>query len=374
MKFKQIWMVLLGVLVCGMVGLSGCGGSGGGGEGNGAVDSLPSVDTSTVEGKIKRLSEMIQRSPKSWDLWYQRSELWYEQGNTVQAMADIDRAIQLHVSNPDGYHLRGFYYYIQNKDSAALRDLRRAAEMGSMNPETFYMIGQLHFFRKDYKQALQGYNNAIKLDSTVATYYFARGFLYQTEGKTDTAIEEYKEALAWDPKFIKVLLVLHDLYLDVKKDADQAYAFNDRILKIDSLHPVGRFNQGNFFLTRANNITDEKREVDFTVLVKLAISEYSQCLQRDNRFVKAYYNRGYCYYLIENYPRALADFTQVIELDPFNAKAFFMKASIQEFEGDLESALANYEQAVSLDANFSDAAKAVKELKTKVKAGEGGKK
>lgn len=355
-----------GALLCLGLLFAGCG-EGGKGKGD-ALDSIPLVDTSTIAGRIRLLTSQIQQAPNNTDLWMRRSRLWYEQGNTLQAMEDVTKAIDINITNPEAYHLRGFYYYVQNQDSAALRDLKRAAETGSLDPETFYMIGQLHFFKKDYPGALRGYGNAIKLDSTQPTYYFARGFLYQAQNKTDAAIAEYKTALEWDPKFIKVLLALHDVYLDIKRDPDQAYVFNDQILRIDSLHPVARFNQGNFMLARANIITDEKENINFSVLVKLAIAEYALCLKRDPKFVQALYNRGYCYYLIENYPKAKADFTSVIELDPLEKKAFFMRGSISEFEGDLENARIDYARAAEIDPNFRDAVQAAKELKEKTLA------
>jgi tetratricopeptide (TPR) repeat protein len=345
---------------------SGCG-TGQAGEGT-PQDSIPAVDTSTIEGRIRHTTGLLQQSPNDGQLWLRRSQLWYEQGNTLQAMEDVSKAIEINITNPAAYHLRGFYYYVQNKDSAALRDLKRAAESGSLDPETFYMIGQLHFFAKDYKGALAGYGDAIKLDSTQPTYYFARGFLYQTQNKVDAAIAEYKTALEWDPKFIKVLLALHDVYLDIKHDADQAYVFNDQLLRIDSLHPVARFNQGNFLLARANRISDEAQNVDFMVLVKLAIAEYTTCINRDPKFVRALYNRGYCYYLLENYGRAKSDFSSVIGLDPLEPKAFFMRGSISEFEGDLENARNDYERAAEIDPQFRDAVNAAKELKSKTLA------
>lgn len=346
-----------------VLALTGCG-EGGAGSG-GTQDSLPALDTTSIEGKIRYASGLIQKSPNNGDLWLKRSRLYYEQGNTLLAMEDASKAIELNITFAEAYHLRGFYYYVQNQDSAALRDLKRAAESGSLDPETFYMIGQIHFFQKDYPQALLDYGNAIQLDSTQPTYYFARGFLYQTQGKVDAAIQEYKTALEWDPKFIKVLLALHDVYLDIKQDPDQAYVFNDQILRVDSLHPVARFNQGNFMLARANLITEDARQVDFTVLVKLAIAEYTNCLKRDPKFVKALYNRGYCYYLIENFPRAKSDFSSVIDLDPLDKKAFFMRGSISEFEGDLENARIDYERAAEIDPKFLDAVSAAKELKQK---------
>jgi len=333
----------------------------------GEQDSLSIVDTNSTAFKLKLVNERLATSPGNADIWLERANLFYEMGNLPQAMLDCGKSIELNVTNPDAYHFRGFLHYTQSQDSAALRDLKRAAQLGSMNPETFYMTGQIFFLQKDYPMALEGYNNAISLDSLSPVYFFARGYLYQQQGKIDAAIAEYRLSLERDPGFIKVLVALFDIYMYDKKDPDQAYLFNDRILKVDSMHPVGRYNQGNYFLNRANNITSEEGLIDFQVLLKLAVSEYSKSLSKDPKYALAYYNRGYAYYLLEAYGSAMDDFNKVIELDPMNERAYFMKASIQEFKGDLASALTNYEQSLRLKADFKDASKAVKELKIKLK-------
>lgn len=349
---------------------TGCVGENGAGVGERTI-APSTVGDSSIEGRIQQLTEHIRLSPKNWESYYNRSLLWYETGNTQRAMEDISKSIDLYVKNPDAYHLRGFYLYVQNKDNEALMDFKRAIENGSLNPETFYTVGQIHFFRKEYDLAEDAYTEAVKLDTMQPLYQFALGFMAQERGRTNRAIEHFDEALKRDPTFIKALSALHDIHLNETKDPDLAYFYNDRILVVDSTHPVARFNQGNFFFQRANVITDQAKLPEFQVLLKLAVSEYSTALQRDPNFVNAYYNRGYSYYLMEQYGRALNDFSTVISLDPFNEKAFFMKGSIQEYQGDLAGALSNYQQAEKINPDFKAATNAVKELSTKVQAGKG---
>jgi tetratricopeptide (TPR) repeat protein len=324
------------------------------------------IDTTNPEFKLQRLTEQLKFGPKNWRLWKQRSELYYEIGNIPRAMADIERAIEYSITEPETYHLRGFYYYAQKKDSAALRDFERAAELNSTNPETYHQIGNIHFFRKEFAKADEAYSYAIKLDSMQPTYYLAKGILRESQRKIDEAIQWYDKALQRDPTFIKALLALHDVYLKEKKNPDQAYMFNERVMLIDSTQPLAHFNQGNFFVARANLITDPAKLPDFQVLMKIALSEYNLSLKYDPRFVQALYNRGYTYYVLEKYGQALADFSKVIELDPFHRDAFYMKANIQEYQGDLSSALQNYQRALEIDPKFSDAAVAVKELTAKL--------
>lgn len=335
-----------------------------------ALNDTTPQDTSP-EAQIKRLTAQIKLSPKDHDLYYRRSVNWYDAGNTVKAIQDMDQSISLNNMNPEAYYMRGFYNYVQNKDEKALKDLNRSISANTDNPEVFYLIGQIHFFRKEYKLAEDAYKEATKIDSLQPTYSFALGFMEQERGSTGNAIVYYEEALKKNPAFIKALSALHDIYLNEKKRPDIAMAYNDRIMLVDSTHPVGRFNMGNFFFEKAGNITEQERLPEFQVLLKLAISEYSLCIQNDPDFAQGYYNRGYSYYLIEQYNRAQTDFSTVINLDPYNEKAFFMKASILEYQGNLSGALVNYQQASKLDPNFKEALNAVKEVNAKLEVARG---
>ena len=244
--------------------------------------------------------------------------------------------------------------------------------MGTENSEVFFHIGQIHFFRNEYRLAEDAYEEAIRLDTMNPGYYFAMGFLEETRGRTDAAILEYELSLRRNPTFIKSLSALHDIHLNKKNNQIAAISFNDRILAVDSTHPFGHFIRGNFYFNQANNLTTEKRIEDFKTILKLAIASYTKALRTDPNLSRALYNRGYSFFLLEEYPKALGDFSTVIQLDPYNAKAFYMKASIQEYLGDEAGALANYRQAEKIDPGFRDASEAVKDLEIKMQTSSAG--
>lgn len=351
-----------------------CGSGEEGGQTGNTPDSVPIIDTSSavlpdslpLEDKIRILTDRIKFSAENWQLFYERSLLYYESGNTVQAMADIDKAIDYNVTNPKLRHMRGFYFYVQNKDSLAMHNFKNAADLGSDDPETFYHLGQIHFFKNQFPDALDAYDVAISLDSMEPTYHFAKGFLYQDQKNYKKAIEKYEEALSRNPAFIKALAALHDIYLNVRKDGNTAYKYNERIIIVDSLHPLGRFNKGNYFFEKADNVKNLKDEDEFNLFMRLAITEFSKALIRDPNFSDAHYRRGFAFMMIEQYENAIKDFDKVLELDPVNELAFFMRGSIYELGEDYPSALSNYEQALKLNPQFRDAEVAVREVREKV--------
>jgi tetratricopeptide (TPR) repeat protein len=329
------------------------------------ADTLAGDSTLSPEQKIALLTEQMKFSPDNYQLYYDRSLLWYESGNTVQAIADMDRVLDLSIKLPQGHHMRGFYAYVQNDDSTALKHFKHAAELGSEDPETYYSIGQIYFFRHEYPEALKWYDTAILMDSLQPQYRFAKAFLLESQGKVDESIKAYQEVLRVDPTFIKALAQLHDLFRDKKKDKAAAMAFNDRIMLIDSTHPIGRFNMGNLFMEKGLDapVAKEEDKVKRQALLGIAVSEFSRAIQGDPKFTRAYYNRGYCFYEMQKFNRALDDFKQVTELDPYNEKAFFLMGSIYEYMDQNALALASYEQALVADPKFTDAAQAVRELK-----------
>lgn len=360
---KHTLMVFLAVFAS--VLIFSCGDRGGEGVGTAVIDTTR-IDTADPKVKINRLSQQLKINSSNWNLWYERSMLLYEIGNIEAALSDANKAVEFSITEASAYHFRGFIYYAMHNDSAAMRDFKRASDLDSQNPETYYNMGQIYFMKKNYPEAEKAYDYAIKLDSMQPTYYFAKGYMELQKRNVDAAIKQYDLSLKRDPTFIKALLGMHDIFLAEKHNPDQAYAFNERVLLIDSMQPVAHFNQGNFFIVRANQVTDDKKLSEFQVLLKIALSEFNQSIKYDPKFVQAIYNRGYVYYLLEKYPNALDDFSKVIALDPFNEKAFFMKASIQEYQGDLVSALENYKRAAEIDPSFKDAQKAVKEISAKL--------
>lgn len=362
---------IIAILGCGLMAAvftQGCGGAG-----ERAVVDTVTVDSANTdvpvnpEDEIRRLTEQMKFSPTNYELYYKRSLLYYELGNTVQAVQDMEKSKEYNITNPEAWHMLGFYAYVQNDEELALRYLKNATQQGSENPETFYLMGQIHFLKGNYKDAEGYYSSAIKMDSLSPTYLFAQGFSEQTQGHTNKAIDWYKQSLEVDPGFVKALTQLHDIYRNDKKDYPQAMAFNDRILQVDSMHPVGRFNQGLFFLQRAENITDESKAAEYEVLMKLAISEFGKAVVKDPNFANAYYNRGYCYFMLEQYQKALDDFSSVIEKDPFSYKSFFYQGAIYEYHKDTTAAIGAYRQALQINPNLREAGIAIKELSVKGK-------
>ncbi|MEM6263270.1 MAG: tetratricopeptide repeat protein [Bacteroidota bacterium] len=333
------------------------------------VVSSDTSDTSlTLEKRIDALTQEIKGSPTNYALYEDRSLVYYKMGETQNAQADIEKALEL---NPDGtnlYYLRGFYAY-QNQDTATARQAYNQAEqLGSTNPEVFYQRGQLSFFQQKYEEAVADYRKAAELDSLDPTYPFAEGFLFQRTGNGEAAKEAYRKALELNPQFDKVLLQLHDLELDYFKDPLQASGYNDRVLERNPEHPVALYNKANHFYRTALVHRQSGEREAYQRAANEAVVYYTLAINKEANFADPYFFRGYCYFMgEERLDLAMEDFKKTLELDSTHVQAHFFLGSVYEYYQDLKSALAHYERASAYDPSFTDAKMAVKDLKMRLK-------
>ncbi|RMG57611.1 MAG: tetratricopeptide repeat protein [Bacteroidetes bacterium] len=333
-------------------------------------DKLPSDSIAdTPETYLQAYSLQIERNPRDYSLYEERAKVYYELDSLDQAIRDIEQALSLYRNGPELHYWRGFYAWAAKDSVRAQEEMQTAAGLGSQNPEVFYMLGQMAFFRGDYAEAEAKYQEAAKLGPEDPQYPFALGYLEESRRRHSRAATLYLQALDRDSTFAKALLQLHDLYLYQYENETEAMAYNQRLLNINPLHPLGNYNQGNYALRRALAILNQAEMPAFQEAVNEAVTHFSLTLNRDTAFAQAYYNRGYCYWLGDEarVNEAIEDFRACLRLQPDHAPAHFMLGSIYEKNGDLRTALDHYREAARLQPQSQDFQAAVTELSQKVR-------
>ncbi|MEM7659153.1 MAG: tetratricopeptide repeat protein [Bacteroidota bacterium] len=321
----------------------------------------------TPEALLSAYTQQIAQSPKDYSLWESRSQVYFELDSLDQAIADIDQAISLYPTGPELRYWRGFLAYVINDTAKAREELELATGLGTQNPEVFYQLGQIYFLQKRYDEAKAEYEQAAKLSIKDPTYQFALGFLEESRRKHSKAVEYYLEALRIDSTFDKALLRLHDVYLTAYENEAEAMKYNDQLLRNQTLHPLGQYNQGSYHLRKALAVMSESGLPFFQEQVNEAVTAFTLTVNRDPNFVQAWYNRGYCYWLGDGKEeQAIQDFQTVVELDSTQAQAHFMLGSIFEKNGDLATAYTHYAAASRHQPESRDFRIAAEEVSQKI--------
>lgn len=327
-----------------------------------SADSLQNVSPQQM---LASLNNQIARDAKNYILYRQRAEVYHKLDSIDKAIQDIEKAIELSKSDSiaDLKYLRGFFAYTKGDTADAMTHLQEAQKINYLdNPEIPYQIGQIYLQQKKYGDSEKYFTMAMKMDSLAPMYVFAKGFLYEQQGKTREAIQLYNESVKLDTSFIKGYARLHHIYSNVLRDADKAAEYNRKILKINPSHPLANFN-------RAKKLWEEgksmKNEAEMKKTLALAVAAYSDAIDNDSLFVQAYYERGYCSFMIDNETNAIKDFEKVIAIDSKNYQAYFMLGSIYEHYKDKAMAVSYYSKALEAKPDFEEAKQAVKELRGK---------
>jgi clan AA aspartic protease (TIGR02281 family) len=128
------------------------------------------------------------------------------------------------------------------------------------------------------------------------------------------------------------------------------------------------FNQSNFSLateyySKAIEINNKYLRAYYnrgTALSKLkdhkgAISDYNKAIELNHDFADAYYNRGNSKYELNDYQGAINDYTKAIELDSNDNKAYFNRGNSFKTLKKYDLAIKDYSKSIELDSNDKSA-------------------
>lgn len=97
-----------------------------------------------------------------------------------------------------------------------------------------------------------------------------------------------------------------------------------------------------------------------------AISIYNQLIEEYPDTLTLYFNRGLCYYKLNQPKEAIADFDYVLTQDSVNKEALYLKALSLEQKGEREASVKVLERLRAIDENYNDVGKRIKKYRLAV--------
>ena len=165
----------------------------------------------------------------------------------------------------------------------------------------FHKAGIEHAEKNNHEEAINYFTKAIDLNPKYAEAYHRRGNVYMTRKQYDEAISDSTKGIELSPTS-------------------------------DGYHKRGRAYEG-------------KKLYDF------AISDYSKVIEMKPEFPLSsiiYTDRGFLFYQIGSFDRAIADFSSAIKIDPQNALAYDMRGHTYMMKREQKKAETDYETASKL--------------------------
>lgn len=216
----------------------------------------------------------------------------------------------------------------------------------------YYNRGNIYFDRGEYEQAIEAYSAAIERSEGFAAAYFNRGNANYQIGEMEAAAADYSRAVSITAENTGTAQSSEEPKLTLT-DTEKAQALNNRgvisfsqgntedaeldfreALALDPDLGMARYNLGNIFYDR-----EEYTE---------ALEQYSHAIDEggmsSSLTAKALFNRGNAYYRLGEYESASADYKEALNRDNDLEAAEF---NMQLAEKQIQAAPQNEEAAAS---------------------------
>ena len=268
-----------------------------------------------VAQALADVDRAIELDAKNGDAWRMRGDLTREGGgNLARAEADFTKAIALNPNDAEAYELRGVTYTTQHRLDRAIADYDRVIKLQPGNAQAWSDRGVTFYLGGENEKAVRDANEALRLDPNRPRTYANRAAAYQKLGQLDKALADENEAIRLDPTTPEFFDNRGLTYSDMK-DYGKAIADFDQAIRMEP---------------RANFYTHRGDTYQFKGDLGPALSDYGSALWLDPNFENAYNNRAVLYKKMGERAKALADYEAALRLDPGNENAAGGRRTMKE--------------------------------------------
>lgn len=295
-------------------------------EATNAVDLCNNLDS---------LNIVLETDTTNGELYSCRAQLLYDKGDFVNALYDIQYAMQYKGNNiPDLLLLADVYWGLGNS-SLARQAIGVAESIDDKDYTVYYALGR-HFYLTQVFELSKGYlRRSIELEPNNPYAFSLLGEIELAEGDTVAAINDLHRAIQVDNNFYPAYMQLATINLVQNTTLTPQYLYNALNINPNSteaIYMLGVYNQ-------QNEIFDE------------AIVNYKRVYDLDSLFILACYNLGYIYLAEKNvFDSAYIWFDKAVNIDTTYCDAIYNRAYSMELLGNVEDAEKEYCRVLRLDS------------------------
>ncbi|MDH6355090.1 tetratricopeptide (TPR) repeat protein [Dysgonomonas sp. PH5-45] len=147
----------------------------------------------------KQLDVLVEKYPTYTPGLLTRGSLYLEQGDTIKALNDYNKAIAGDLFNSQGYSMRGLLYSHQKEYDKALADFDEAIKLEPFSLGNYINRGLVKYHKNDFRGAMADYDKVVDLDGANIIGRFNRGLLRAQVGDDNNAIADFDVVLKAEP-------------------------------------------------------------------------------------------------------------------------------------------------------------------------------
>lgn len=240
-----------------------------------------------------------------------RASAYERDGNFARAIDDYTRVIQVNPANTEAPVLRGMAFIRVGKYREAEKDFDATISRSPRNFRAYFGKALLAEKEKHYEEAINLSSKAIEYNKNAAEAYYCRARAQASLKKSQASLVDFAKAIALGESGEAIWMDYANAALACGNQEVIQTCLQTLTTKLKSKNP-----KISYIRAQAAFIKN-----DFGT----ASREYTKIITADAKSIKAYLERGKCYYLMGTgkYPLALKDFQKATSLDPGSEEAWF---------------------------------------------------
>lgn len=206
-------------------------------------------------------TRLLKLFPKFDNAYLGRSQLYLSKGDTIKALEDINKSIELGKNNPNAYILRADIITKYKKDYAnALKDMDEAIKLQPHFAGYFINRAFLKYTNDDYFGAMADYDYAIALEPNNVMAHFNRGLLRTEVRDNLKAIEDFSVVISREPMNMGARYNRADLYAQTGQYKKAIKDYDVVLTKVDDM--PGLYYARSECKRKSGDITGGERDYD----------------------------------------------------------------------------------------------------------------
>ena len=137
--------------------------------------------------------------PETFEILHNLGQAYLRGHDYAKAEFALNRALKLKPDSAETLYLLAQVYSEQNRPVDALELLTRAHKTAPENTDVFFLMARVSMTQNYYEDAIPLLESGLKIAPQRADLHAALGESYFMSGKTEKAIEEFKNLIALDP-------------------------------------------------------------------------------------------------------------------------------------------------------------------------------
>lgn len=162
--------------------------------------AIAEVQLKKYDEAEKSFDKLIALHPNYYNGYMSRAQFYLEKGDTIKAMADIDKAISIDKYMSGAYAQRAIIKVLHDADyDSALADMNEALRLDPKEVSYYFNRARIKYHQDDLQGAMADYDHILQLDPGNTMTYYNRGLLRMQVGERNKAISDFSEVIKAEP-------------------------------------------------------------------------------------------------------------------------------------------------------------------------------